>query len=247
VLDGYAGRAFHAETEAPLYQRARAVLCLNEHAAEGRGSRYIPWPDPIDDQVTACTDSPLIDAVESRAGGRPVILCPGVSHRKRTVEFLRAAQSTPTESAYFVVVGQPSDEMTQDNEWQDLTSTSMSNTIIHQERCSDAELEALFALSRSVFLCYAEHAGSSGMLTRAAVHRTRALVAPGGLMAERVRDFDLGLVARSDSPESYRDAMLALATTPANDAQSEDYCNAHSIGALRRQLEKLLLGEGERG
>ncbi len=239
VLDGYLDAAFDPGS-APLYSQAEAILCLNEPAAAALGRPYRPWPDPVDESVTVEASSPFLDEIRRIAGERPIFLCPGISRRKHTVEFVRAARDAEPDAALWVVTGEPSTELRDAPVWRELVRIIPEHVQIREGACSDADLEGLFASAAAVFLCYCEHRGSSGMLTRAARHNTPALVSPGGLMANRVDAHRLGTVARTLEPQAVCDALFELAAEPYDREGARSYLERHSVDELKRELGELL-------
>lgn len=239
ALDGYLAPGFDTEGAA-LYEHARAVLCLNEPAAAELGPPFLPWPDPIDETVHPKASSAFLDEVRTRAAGRPIVACPGISRRKHTPELVRAAFATEPRAAFFVVTGEPSQELAVHPDWRQLVDAAPDHLLIREEALSDPDLEGLFAASAAAFLCYAEHTGSSGMLTRAVRHQTPVLVSPGGLMAARTLTYRLGAVAQTLEPEPLSAHLLTLARSQCDLDGAPAYLERHSVAELTRELKRLL-------
>ena len=107
-------------------------------------------------------------------------------------------------------------------------------------RPTDLEVEQMTAAADVLFLVYPNHPHSSNMLTRAARHRTAAVVPADGVMAHRVRQYGTGVVVKEDNCLEMMAGVQRCLTAPPPRTAFDRYHAAHSRRKFRDAYKPLL-------
>lgn len=105
---------------------------------------------------------------------------------------------------------------------------------------SDVEMSDLFTSSDLVLLPYLQHAGSSGVLIRAAVAGKPVLGSHEGLIGQYIRDYGLGLRVTSSHPSEIATGILKFLNSPEDfpfDADRvQDFATQHSAEGFSKTI-----------
>ncbi len=209
-------------------------------------ARFVTFPD------IAIPAAPAQDGlalrVRSLAAGRPVVLLPGMlSPYKGIVSFARLASHPALAGCFFVLAGElPRDQFSPAELAKILhLENSPDRALTIFQRISDESYDALIAESSVLFAVYENFRKSSNTLTRAALFEKPVLVAEGGIMADRTREFRLGEIVPPRDLEAAAAAILSLAANPAAWALSTrprwaDYRAVHDFARLVSAFRDIL-------
>jgi len=170
--------------------------------------------------------------------GKKIVL-PGVgARRKGILKFVRTAQLSLNVDWQFVILGKINwndfSELEQAEINQALNSDRVHCTgYIEREEIMNEYIEQ----SDLVFAAYEDFPHSSNILTKAAAFKKFILVNDGFLMAERVRNYQLGTVIQQNS-----DLVLnsMLSKTQELNPRFEEYLQLQSTAQLKRVLENIV-------
>ncbi|MGE5841430.1 MAG: glycosyltransferase, partial [Deltaproteobacteria bacterium] len=110
------------------------------------------------------------------------------------------------------------------------------------------EVEWCFAASDAVLLPYRKHLGSSGVLVQAAMAGRPVVASNEGLVAERVRRFEMGWLFQSGDASSLRSLLSQLESGDLEENRKamqkglKRYASEFSREAFRRALTEGLSG-----
>lgn len=194
-----------------------------------------------------CTDtapSPLVQPLQKRADGRPVIGLLGMLHkRKGLLEAVQAATTRP--DLFFLFAGACDlNKMTpaEADTVQAFLDHPPENCLCHTERIEDeAQLNDLVQHVDLVWALYPGFPNSSGLLTKAGWFGKPCLVAAGNTcMADRVQTYRLGLSASAENPRAVSTAIDRLLSPERPRPQTDTFRDAFSQQALQSALLELV-------
>ncbi len=232
----------------------RSVAVLDEGVRSGLADRIgkpvVFLPDVTDESVPSVETSLCAD-VRRSARGRPIVgLIGGMERRKSVMEMLSVMERHP--EWYFLFAGTLGDgaaETFHPAELQRLRRLAASppdNAWFCLERINDeSRFNALFRICSVVVAVYHDFPHSSGILTKAAVFGCPVVVAEGYFMAERVRDYRLGVTVPERNPQAIEAALSCLLDPECfrlriGDPRFADYRTAHSGVRLREAFGEIV-------
>lgn len=203
------------------------------------------FPDFAEDVVA--TESDHAVRITNLAHGRNIIFLGGyLQASKGVIPYIQAAQLMPPEEFFFVLVGQLQRSSFSDQELAEIEAFSTrENTYCHFQRIpSEAEFNALIKAADVLYAAYVNFPHSSNIVGKGAMFQKPLIVSAGSLMAERVRDFDLGSVVEENNPIAIAQAFQDLSeeSDKRTFAGHRRYADKHSVEALRHQFKQLLKG-----
>jgi glycosyltransferase involved in cell wall biosynthesis len=199
-----------------------AALCLDEVFVAKRGAPYSWLPDigvpsseeqKCSDEATAW-GAQLSDFLATQ-GDRPVVVYVGDLQPRRGYETL--LQLAYDADGCFVHCGKPRDLWGYPSEPLELQNTlTLRRALLQSGRpYEDFETaQTTLRAARCVVLPYHQHLGSSGVMLQALMAGRPLLVPDQGLMAWRVRNFDLGLTFVPGDWRDMRNKFSILSNTP---------------------------------
>ena len=190
----------------------------------------------------------LAGKIKAFAQGRPVVSLTGhLQLTKGLEEFTASAESPAMKDVFFFLGGSVSWWGVGDNTRTRLEKSweESGNIYVHPQALSEATMNAVIAASDVVFAAYRNFPNSSNVLTKAAIFERPVLVADGYLMAERVREFQLGeVVPEGDVKAIVQTLERMLAPGYYGElrqrARWADYREAHSTARLKKAMADLL-------
>ena len=210
-------------------------------------------PD-VPDTTSPSSIPPLVQLLLQKAAGRPIVGLLGVlGRRKGTMAFLKAMQNMDPARHFFLLAGRLGREERK-TYGPDLAALDeliagaekQGNGLIHLGHIETEEtFNALVAACSVLYLAYEGHHHSSGILGKAA-HFNKLVIAPDkGCIAERVREFRLGIPIRAGSAAGTMAAIQKLCHSPSQSsrvaqARFYDYQARHSRDVLGNSLNRLL-------
>ena len=234
---------------------ARSVAVLDEAAAgplatlAGKAA-VICFPDFADQCLPRPAEGMgLAGKVRSFAQGRPIVSLTGHLQLTKGLEEFTAAAGSPTMKEVFFFLGGSVnwwgvDDKTRralERPWEDLPNAYVHPLMLS----SEASMNAVISASDVVFAAYRNFPNSSNVLTKAAIFERPVLVSDGYLMAERVREFQLGEVVPEGDVEvivQTLERMLAPGyyAELRQRARWADYREAHYTARLKTAMADLL-------
>lgn len=146
----------------------------------------------------------------------------------------------PEAQAYhFLIAGEiPWDAYSEEQAEIIRQALAQSNVTAHIQRIpSESQYNALFSQCDVIFAAYHQFPHSSNSLTKASHFRIPILVSEGGLMAKRVREFQLGECVREADPHDTLRGIQTILQRDFHDAKCEEFNALHSLPRLQEILE----------
>ena len=197
---------------------AHTLFCLDSFAVEQINNLidkpyavYLPDPVPVErapnEKVAALHNHLQIDP--NRSVG---LLFGAIDERKGIYEILEALSSLSEDSLKklcFLIVGKlgNTDKQVVLTRIKQLESSRPLQIILKDTFISEEEVPRYFQLSDFVLAAYKQHVGMSGILVRAAAAGKPIICSDYGLMGEITRQFKLGLLVDSKSPQEIAKAI----------------------------------------
>lgn len=232
----------------------RAVAVLDEGIAEQLAARIggkpvIRFPDVADD-TKPNRSAPVLQAIAVRSLGRPIIgLIGSLEKRKGMLTLLEVARQSGAQDWFFLFAG----ELVRDSfsaaelELIDTSRASLTNCWFHLRRVPDgAEFNALVDCCALLYLGYWGFPHSSNLLSKAAIFRKPVIVSDGFCMAERARQYSLGLCIEEGNAAQCLAAVRSLLERPI-EADHRAYLGQHSEQRLLQSFEQLLAASADHG
>ena len=228
----------------------QAVQAMQERI--GANKRVVLFPDFTDislDCPTASTPSSLASKIKSFANGKPIISL--VGHLQRTkglLSFTRAACDSSMQDITFFLGGEINwQEISEaDKQWLLQKWEENPNIFTHFQRLSsEVVLNQVIVESDIIYAAYSDFPNSSNILTKAALLKRPVVVSEGHLMAELVRDYQLGEVVQDDDLANICQTLRTM-LQPAyveelsKRARWQDYADLQSAGRLPEAFQQLL-------
>jgi len=227
----------------------KAVPAMRERI--GSEKKVVLFPDFTDirlDSESTGQPGSLARKIRSFGQGKPVISL--VGHLQRTKglhSFTKAACDSSLEAITFFLGGEINwQEISEDDKsWFLQTWESSPNIYCHLQRLSsEVVLNQVIAESDIIYAAYNDFPNSSNILTKAALLKRPVVVSEGHLMAELVREFQLGEVVQDDDHTNVCQTLrtmlqpdyLELLSTR---ARWQDYHNLQSAARLPEAFQQL--------
>lgn len=218
----------------------------------GDSKRVVLFPDFTDislECTTASTPSSLAAKIRSFANGKPIISL--VGHLQRTkglLSFTKAACDSSMQNIIFFLGGEINwQEISEaDKQWLLQKWEQNPNIFTHFQRLSsEMVLNQVIIESDIIYAAYNDFPNSSNILTKAALLKRPVVVSEGHLMAELVRDYQLGEVV-SDNNHAHICQTLRNMLEPNyldqlnQRARWRDYADLQSADRLPQAFQQLL-------
>lgn len=253
---------YHARTSCPerifSLPSCNGVAVLDPKAIPALGcflgtmKRVVLFPDFTDaGKENNSTDQSfsLASKIRRFREGCPVISLTGHLQRTKGLHsFTKAACDSRLRDTTFFLGGEINwNEISAEEKlWLLQAWESTPNMTTHlQWLSSEAVLNQVIAASDIVYAVYDDFPNSSNILTKAALLRRPVIVGEGHLMAELVRDYELGEVVRSDDHDDICQTLLKMLEPDylenlCNRARWKEYEALQSAARLPEAFEKLL-------
>ena len=161
----------------------------------------IVCPDPYQGEVRLVDDDILAEDAEV-----PTLLMAGYhTQRKGTLWALQALAKWSGPSISVVIAGVCEDADALNDAIGRLPETVEVDCM--NRWVDDEELSFLYRSARAVLLPYRRFGGSSGVFVNALAHRCPVIVPDWGVISERTREYNLGLIFEHDSKASFLAAI----------------------------------------
>lgn len=234
----------------PRAERCRHLYFYDEVAA-AEAERV--WSKPCETfpeyavtETSEPRDSEITRELRRRAAGRRIVGLFGVLDRRKGIHtMLAVARQMRSDPVYFAMIGHPGTAVAaaELKELQtSLTSDDSDNLWVHEARFDDeAEFDGLLAAADVLFAVYQDFPYNSGILSKAAAMAKPIVVASGGVMERRVRQFELGAAVDANDVTSAAAAIRELLSRPfeVRDGHRE-YAKLHSLEQIRVLLKREL-------
>jgi hypothetical protein len=227
----------------------KAVPAIRERI--GSEKKVVLFPDFTDirlDSESTGQPGSLARKIRSFGQGKPVISL--VGHLQRTKglhSFTKAACDSSLEAITFFLGGEINwQEISEDDKrWFLQTWESRPNIYCHLQRLSsEVVLNQVIAESDIIYAAYNDFPNSSNILTKAALLKRPVVVSDGHLMAELVREFQLGEVVQDDDHTNVCQTLLTMLQPDyleqlSTRARWQDYHNLQSAARLPEAFQQL--------
>ena len=233
----------------------RAVGVLDEGAVEPMqkitdGKPVLVFPDFTEDTLPANkSEDGLIQKIHTFASGRPVISLIGHLHWTKGLSvFTEAARHPSLNDCFFFLGGDLSWADTEkyiQHQLQHTWETAPNILTYFQRITTESALNSIIDGSDVIAASYISFPNSSNILTKAAFFEKPIVVSDGYLMAERVREFELGEVVPEGDSEALAAAIRRTLTPGYREelhqrARWEDYRQLHSLDRLKRVMHEIV-------
>lgn len=230
-----------------LHPRLESLTVLSEDLSDKMlrtiKKDVVVFPDIANGDVV--TDHPLRRRLRRFAGSSPLIVLAGhLNPWKGAGTLARVALSREAKKYSFAFVGKLPVHLYKPVD-QDAIIACMhesENALFHTENIRDgAPYNAILEAADIVFASFDDFPFSSNTLTKCAILEKPIIVSDGGLMAKRVRDYQLGEIVPQRSPSRTIAAIDSLCNSSRNSTPRwRDYRIAHGQETLALQWKKLL-------
>jgi len=228
----------------------RAVQAMKERI--GMQKQVVLFPDFTDislDCTKAGENIGLASKIRRFAHGKPIISL--VGHLQRTkglLSFTKAACESSMQDITFFLGGEINwQEISEaDKQWLLKAWEENPNIFSHFQRLSSEDvLNQVIAESDVIYTAYNDFPNSSNILTKAALLKRPVVVSEGHLMAELVRDYQLGEVVRDDDLANICQTLRTMLQPGYLDqlrqrACWQDYADLQSADRLPQAFQQLL-------
>ncbi len=223
---------------------------VNKVSALAGGKPAVWFPDVADTRISesASPEAGLGAKLQAFTRGRKLVGCIGhLQKSKGVLELIRAANDPAMEETCFAFVGEVNWYSFTDEEKSEVLAAweSHPRIFVYPLRVPDGpRLNSAVRACDVIAAPYLDFTNSSNMLTKAAVFSKPVVVNDGYLMAERVRDYNLGEVVPEGDQNSLVAALAALghgtSKWSSNEARWSDFLKMHSQEKLQDSFHKLL-------
>ena len=189
---------------------------------------------------------PLAEGVRVAAAGRAVIGCLGqFNRRKGALLFLDTAKASESEPWLFVWAGEYRSESFTASERmriQRYLTNPPRNCLLHFERIDDgADFNAIVAACDLLLLCYANHLGSSNLVTKAAFFEKPLVASNAHCVADQLRRYQLGTcVGEAAAPAELRGAITEQLNRAVSKACFAEYLRVYSRDRFDRAVGEMI-------
>jgi len=215
------------------------------------GRRAFAFPDLADVRVPKRGEPgrELADELLAFASGRPVISL--VGHLQRTkglLEFTRLAEDPELQDVVFFLGGEVnwSEISAETQRWMLDVWEQQANVFRYPGRIPDElSLNGVMDASDVIFAAYTDFPNSSNILTKAAFLNRPVIVSDGFLMAERTREFQLGVVVPEGDVPAQKAGIRTLLSQKVREGTPvapvrQAYMVRHSYPALVEAFAEIL-------
>jgi len=208
-------------------------------------ANIVTFPDFTDETVPVCDG--VAAELAAFAAGRPIIGMAGHLHPTKGVcVFAEVAEQMKSENVVFALVGELMSGLFSEQDHALLQRVlALPNVFSHLKRLPDgASFNGVVRCFDVFFAAYLDFPNSSNTLAKAALFRRPVIVSEGYLMAERVRNFGLGVVVSEGDADAAATAVRKLLRSPraVEDCGHAEYLAQHSRLRLLKSFEELIRG-----
>lgn len=226
-------------------KNCKVVMMLDEEVATELSTviqkPVLHFPD-ITDETAPMKNHAVVEKIKQRADGRKIVgLVGGISIRKGLRTFVKVA--TRAKDKFFLLAGRFAESTHEETELLLQEAENLENCFVYHERIPDgAEFNAFIDACDIIFAAYIDFKYSSNIMTKAALFRKPLIVSEGGLMAKRVRRFNMGEVIQQENIEQCIVAIEKLCKADRRDQNQryDEYFQQHSTLRLPQVLRDLL-------
>lgn len=231
-----------------LSKRCQSVATLQENITRQFGQIIAKpvhtLPDMTDEAPPI--ESALTAKIKAKAGERKVIgLIGGQDRRKGSFLFLEIARRCQDRNWLFLFCGKMNYEKS-DRELEQLKDiigdeSTWNNCFFHFEHIPDERhFNAVIDICDVLFAVYQNFPFSSNIMTKAALFRKPIVVGAGGLMAQRVKSFDLGTCCTPEDTDNCIWAIEAALERTVSGSSYAKYFSLHSQKRFRTKFFSLI-------
>ena len=198
------------------------LFSLDPYFAEEYNSpttRILSLPDGVDPQQPSASPSETRHKWAVEHGRKLALFFGSLAERKGIIQTLKAVRLLSPENQAklcLALVGTvaPADQQALMEQLDILKETSGVQIVKALRFVSDTEMINLFSASDLILLPYQQHAGSSGILVRAAQAGKPVLGSNYGLIGRYIRDFGLGIAVESSIPADIASGLSQWLESP---------------------------------
>ena len=252
----WAGLYFHpgyqpyAASEQMLnYRRCAGIGILNpldrERLARSMPhARLLPFPDIADFAVDTGSNS-LINELQARANGRPIIASVGVqARRKGLITMLDMAQLPGAENFFFFTGGEVRDSLLEPYEINRIAALAANpplNLWLHPHKIATEGLyNRIIQQADAVYVGYQNFPSSSNTLTKAAYFNRPILASETDYIGLATKKYSLGQTFNAYNPAAGLDALQTIRQWPTSEAGRQAFLAINSIESARAFIKTLL-------
>ena len=229
-------------------KRCQSVATLQEDITRQFGQIIAKPVHTIPDMTDEAPpiESALTAKIKVKAGERKVIgLIGGQDRRKGSFLFLEIARRCQDRNWLFLFCGKMNYEKS-DRELEQLKDIigdelTWNNCFFHFEHIPDERhFNAVIDTCDVLFTVYQNFPFSSNIMTKAALFRKPIVVGAGGLMAQRVKSFDLGTCCIPEDTDNCIRAIEAALERTVSGSSYAKYFSLHSQKRFRTKFFSLI-------
>ena len=202
----------------------KCLFSLDPYFAEEYSSstaRVLSLPDGVEPQLPSASPSETRRKWGVESGRRLALFFGSLAKRKgilQTLDAVRLLSSENQTKLCLALVGTvaPADQKALMERLEILKKSSRVQILKALRFVSDTEMINLFSASDLILLPYQQHAGSSGILVRAAQAGKPVLGSNYGLIGRHIRDFGLGIEVESSEPDDIASGISQWLESPQN-------------------------------
>lgn len=226
--------------------RMAALAVLDERNADVlsrlTGRPVVLFPDFTDASIEGPGEQGVAAELLRFAAGAPVVGAMGHLYpNKGIVTLAKLALERRHPEWRFAFVGDLPWEAFEPYDAELLRETAtLPNVFMHPHRvASESEFNRVIAACDVVFAAYIDFPHSSNIVTKAALLKKPLVVSDNGVMAERVRGFQLGVVVPQGDVSATEDAIGVLLASPVLGATRSDFEQRFGASALTAAFSRL--------
>lgn len=186
--------------------------------------------------------------LKALAAGRPIVSLTGHLHWTKGIDiFTEVAAHPDLKDVLFFLGGDVMWRETSPEQRQKLEAMweGLPNLLVHLRHLPEPSMNSVIAASDVMVAAYRQFPNSSNALTKAAVFQRPIIVSDGYLMAERVRNYQLGEVIPEGDVEALSAALKKMLQPDYYDklrqrARWKDYARAHDAKRLDEVFREVL-------
>ena len=186
-------------------------------------------------------NSTIADRIKAQANGRSIIGLFGIiDNRKGIHELLETARQAGDRPWFFAVVGSggyAQGRMEAEIFSEAVHQANLSNLCFIDTAIPCSEFDALIDTCDLIWAAYKDFPNSSNVITRASFRKKPVIVTAGGLLANRVRRFENGVVVPELTPKPIIEGIEAALDNMFSDGCGR-YHEEHSLAKLDRVLNE---------
>jgi glycosyltransferase involved in cell wall biosynthesis len=225
-----------------FHSKCKCIGVLGDASPEFKknfGNKIINFPDITDEtEPNRCFE--LARTIKQRAGNRKIISLVGaLASRKGLVTLINAALKMDPARYFFMIAGEGAHAIT------DKETFLIDSSFKEKENCcyspvkipTEADFNALIAISDIIYAAYVNFEGSSNMLTKASLFKKPIVVSKGFYMEKIVRKYRIGLAIDQDSPDQCADAIEKLSSGHFNETFEPEFERYSELNSKSRLEE----------